>query len=153
MEFPTGVVLLLFVACVRAASTDTAQPMASMPPDCIPKVHKKVDYIEECTKESRVNKVHIEKMKSGYFSLPHRSTSLKYWAFCYLKKLNMMTEAGVLRQDVVLKNFNGKERLQITKIIDKCLYTTAHLPMDTAWHYLSCFHKNDYKLCKRVHGI
>ncbi|XP_022117217.2 uncharacterized protein LOC110994715 [Pieris rapae] len=153
MEIPSGVVLLLFIACV-GASTDTPEPMASiLPANCITKAHKKVDHIEECTKESRVNKVQIEKMKSGYWSLPHRSTSLKYWAFCYLKRLNMMTEAGVLRQDVVLKNFNGKERLQITKIIDKCLYTTAHLPMDTAWHYLSCFHKNNYKLCKRVHGI
>ncbi|CAK1545735.1 unnamed protein product [Leptosia nina] len=126
----------------------------STPFDCTKRHAKKVNHIEECTKESRVNRNYIEKMKAGYWSMPKITTSLKYWAFCYLKRMDMMTEAGVLRQDVVLQQSHSKkEKRQIVKLIDKCMYDTAHLPLETAWHYLYCFHKANYKLCKRIHGI
>ncbi|XP_038207467.1 uncharacterized protein LOC119829138 [Zerene cesonia] len=124
------------------------------PDSCVKKHKTNADYIDECTREARVDKKYINKMKTGHWwNLPKVTTSLKYWAFCYLKKLQIMSEAGVLRQDVVLTNMKDTERDMVVKIIDKCLFKMAHLPIETAWHYLYCFHVKDEKLSRRIHGI
>ncbi|CAH2095095.1 unnamed protein product [Euphydryas editha] len=113
---------------------------------------KSLDYRqEECIAESKVDRNSVQRLRAGNWK--KSDTALKKWTLCYLAKHDIMSRNGVLSQDVVLRNIPTKDKAHVEKVINKCLYKHAHDPIETAWHYLTCFHKNERKYAKLANLI
>ncbi|XP_072933061.1 uncharacterized protein [Epargyreus clarus] len=93
-----------------------------------------------CTEESKVNPDVVMKFRTGKWKrIGKEPLSLKKWALCILVKADMMSQEGVLKQDVVLASIPEKDRDKAERVIDKCLYKKRHSAIDIAWHYIRCF--------------
>ncbi|XP_026497529.2 uncharacterized protein LOC113401713 [Vanessa tameamea] len=108
-------------------------------------------YLEDCINESKANRIAVNKLKSG--DRRNANDALKKWALCYLGKQGVMSSAGVLSQDVVLRDIPSTDKDKVEQIIDKCLYKKAHDPVETAWHYITCFHKRGSKYAKKANRL
>ncbi|XP_050355228.1 uncharacterized protein LOC126776620 [Nymphalis io] len=105
-------------------------------------------YLEQCLNESKADRIAVNKLKSG--DLRNANDALKKWTLCYLDKQGVMSSSGVLSQDTVLRNFANIDKDKVEQIIDKCLFKNAHDPVETAWHYITCFYKKGSKYAKKA---
>nr|XP_034835901.1 uncharacterized protein LOC117992333 [Maniola hyperantus] len=107
--------------------------------------------LEECLLLTNVSRKDVSRLMKGKWRDPPKS--VKKWVLCYLSKNGIMSLAGVLRQDEVLRNIPDQDKAMVEKTINKCLYKSAHDPVETAWHYLTCFRSKQPKYAKIANSL
>ncbi|CAH2054849.1 unnamed protein product, partial [Iphiclides podalirius] len=97
--------------------------------------------ILECVEESKVSPQLVLQVTSGNWNV-REDYRLKLWAKCLLTRANMMSKSGVFHIDVALSAVPEHDKAAVERTIDECLFSTAHKPEETAWHFLKCYHQN-----------
>ncbi|VVC93552.1 unnamed protein product [Leptidea sinapis] len=110
------------------------------------------DPVRECLKETHAPDNQVALLLNGHWELANLPM-IKRWMLCFLVKKGIMSEAGVLYQDAILRHIPEKEKPAIVKIIDRCLFKKKHLPYETAMRYLLCFHRTNAQLSRILNGI